>query len=398
MIALVLLIAAGVLHIAFNVTGIFRRGGDLHWVNTGRGISYGTDSGAVFHGAPGPFFYSATREGVRYISSATGEIRLHDNVNLRRPEMRGRGEYAAVAEGERGRAVYVFNPSGRVMTETFDYPVQYFSVNASGFLSVILQMDDGYSVNVFHRNSVYRPMFRSFYNEANHPHIIPVMAEVSDDGRFIVIAYLDYGNRLQSYIHFVHTYSSDAWGTDGIFFGDSFDDELLMAMRLTANNRLVAVTDAQIVVYTRNAGGVVSKTATIPLYNRIDQLAFDEEGRFAIALGNADHVSFNTPPAGTVQIFDANGVLTGTYSAGRNVTHLSMGHGLVIVGTDRTFYAFNLQGEKEWEFIALHGTRDFIFLENGDTLLIAGATRADVWRRQRNRNNGNGDFFGIQGQ
>jgi hypothetical protein len=243
-------------------------------------------------------------------------------------------------------------------------------------------------------------MFRMVFYESTHPNLIPMMAEVSAEGRYIAIGLLDYNNRLQSKIQFVLTYSGDAWGTDGVFFEDTFDDQLILLMRKTKDNRLVVLTDTQIVVYTRT-GSSVSKTATIPLYNRVDQIAFDSEGRFAVALGFVESAFLNAPEAeapGTVLIFDASGTRTGTYPTGRRITHLSMGHGTVIVGTDRNFHSLSLQGALNWEFIALHQVRDFIFLENGETVLIAGANRADIWQRQRNRDGETGDFFGIQGQ
>jgi hypothetical protein len=243
-------------------------------------------------------------------------------------------------------------------------------------------------------------MYRNVFHESGSSGIIPVMTEVSEDGRVIAIGLLDYRSRLQSRVQLSFTYSGDAWGTDGIFFEDIFEDQLLLFMRKTPGNRLVVVTDTQIAVYTRDER-TVTRTATIPLYNRIDQIAFDRDGRFAVALGSVEPAFLNTPEAeapGTVIIFDANGTRTGDYRVTRRVTHLSMGHGMVIVGEDRGFNAVNLQGAQEWEFISLQETRDFIFMENSETVLIAGVSRAEIWQRQRNRDGEAGDFFGIQGQ
>jgi hypothetical protein len=323
-----------------------------------------------------------------------GESRLHYTFNLRQPILHGRGQYAAVSEGERGRVIYVFDPNGRAFTEIFDHSIHTFTINRTGILSVILQLDDGYAIYVFNRMSNGEPLFRRYIRDAG---IIPTLAEISDDGRYIAVGLLDVRNFMTSKLQIGYTYRGDGWGTDGIFFEHNFQDEMIFNIRKTANNRLVAVTDAQIVVYTRDANDAVSITATIPLHNRLVEMAFDEEGRFAVALGSPLLNMPDAEPAGTVNIYDINGTLTGNHRAGRPVTHLSMGHGAVIVGTDRNFHALNQQGAQIWEFIALQDTRDFIFLENSDTVLIAGTTRADVWRRQRTRD-GDADFFGIQGQ
>ncbi|MCL2188372.1 MAG: DUF5711 family protein [Defluviitaleaceae bacterium] len=397
LIAIVLMLAAGVLHIVFNVTDFFGRGADLRWVNTGRGVSYSMDSGPVFHGHEAPFFFMATRDGVRY-ASQLGESRWHTTLNLRRPIMRGRGSYIAVSEGDRGRVIHVFDANGLAFTETFEHPVHTFSINRNGFLSVILQMDDGYTVNIYHRQSAYSPMYRNPFIEADRPGILPVLTEVSDDGRVVVMGLLDIRGRLHSKIQFGYTYRGDGWGTDGIFAEFMLEDQMLLLLRKTGQNRLVAATDTQIIIYTRDANDGIRVTAEIPLHNQLTEMAFDESGRFAIALGTPN---INEPAAsalGTVYIFDANGTRIGTHEAGRRVTHLSMGHGAVIVGTDRNFSAVSVAGAPMWEYIALQDTRDFLFLENSDTVLIAGATRADVWRRQRTRYGEEADFFGIQGQ
>jgi hypothetical protein len=398
LIALVIFITAGVLHIAFNVTGILGRGGELRWNNTRRGVVYTMDAGAVFHGHNSPFFYIATRTGVRYISSVTGESRLHYALNLRRPILSGRGEWAAVSEGERGRVIYVFDSNSRAFTETFNHPIHSFSINRTGFLSVILQLDEGYVLHIFNRMSSGDPIKSRFIHPNTHPGIIPITSEVSDDGLYIAVGLLDVNNRLISKVQLGYTTQNAAWGTDGIFFEQSFPDEMLLALRKTANNRLVVVTDVQIVIYTRDANDLVTETAAIPLHNRLEKLAFDEDGRFAIAFGSPLLNAAVAEPEGTVHIFDANGTRTGSYHTGQRVTHLTMGHNTVIVGLNRNFYALNLQGTQVWEFIALQYTQDIVFLENSDTVLIAGANRADVWRRQRSRDGDDGDFFGIQGQ
>ena len=397
LIALTLIIAAGVLHIALNVTDYFGRGSDLRWVNTRRGVSYTHDASPVFHGFESPFFFIASRDGVRNVTQQ-GENRWHSPLNLRRPIMRGQGQYAAVTEGERGRSVHVFNENGLAFTENFDYPVHTFSVNRTGFLSVILQMDDGYMVKAYHHLSAYRPMFRIILRENDHPGIIPVMTEMSNDGRYIAVGFIDFRNRLQSKVQFLYTYQGDGWGTDGVFAEFILQDQMLLFMRKTENNRLVVATDTQIVVYTRDANDIIHTTALIPLHNQITEMAFDENGRFAVALGTPFLNAPQAEPPGTVLIFSENGTQIGTHNANRRVTHLSMGHDALIVGCERNFVAITLTGDFLWEYVALQDTHDFFFLENNNTVLIAGATRAETWRRQRPRDGEEADFFGILGQ
>jgi len=399
LVGLAVLLLAIVLHIGMNVTGILGRG-DLRWVNTGISVSYPTDASPLFHTNAGASFTMATRDGVRIISQ-NGETIFNQPMILRQPLLVGSGNYVAVAEGDRGRSVHVFNASERIFFEPFDYTLHTFSINRTGFLSVILQMDEGYVVKIFHQNNRDEWLYRRTLHPVDNPGIFPVMVEVSEDGRMVVYGMLDMNNRMVSRLLFNNTYEGDAWGTDGNFAAREFEDEWLLYMRMTTENRLVAVTDAQIIVLTRVVRGVntiINDTASIPLYNHVTAIAFDDMGRFSVALGVP---VLNSPEAyapGTVLIFDANGNRTGTFHGDRPISNLSMGHNAVIIASNRNIHAVSLTGAPLWEFIALQDVRDFIFLEDNNTVLMAGATRADVWRRQRVRDGEAGDFFGIQGQ
>ena len=395
LVGLALFSVAGLVHIAFNVTGLLGAGGDLRWVNTGRGIHYTLDAAPVFHGSGGTFTL-ATRDGVRGLTQV-GETRFHYSMTLRSPIMVGRGEFTAVSEGDRGRVIHVFDANGRIFSENFDHPVHTFSINSTGFMTAILQLDEGYAIQAFHRNERGGPLYNNRIFPHDNPGIIPVAAEKSENGRYMLYGWLDVNNRLVSRVQLAFTYQGDAWGTDRIFFGRDFEDEMLLHLRMTANNRIVIITDRRIEILTRGLGDVIATTAMIPLYNQLTQLAFDNSGRFAVSMGAAFLNAPDAAAVGSVHIFDANGTRLGVYENERVVTHLSMEHGAVIVGSGRNFTAVNLSGTLLWEFIALSDVRDFFFLENSDTVLIGGPARADVWRRVRNRD-GEGDFFGITGQ
>ena len=384
LVAVLIFALAAMAQFTFNLLGV--GGEEMRMVNTGHGVSYAFDANPSFYSNNSRFFYFATRTGMRHVASGGG-TGWQETFALTRPLMVTRGDVAAVGEAERGRAVYVYNSNGYMYSVTFDHPLVGFSVNAAGYLAAITQVDGGFHIHVYNRLRQNDYLFRwSMYHE-QFPMRYPVAAEVSEDGLYIVIAYWNTsGRQLATEIQF-WTISEDGprFGTDGLFAGLDLDDALLR-MRFMANNQLLLITDTQITLHSV-AGNAVSEVWEEPLqlHNRLSRLAFCGNNRFAFVSGAPIRPDGRyADPLGTVNIFDLNGQ-TGRFYLGRNATHLSMGHNSVIVGADRYFHAISARGTSLWHHTVTHDVRDMIFLDNTDTVLIAGANRAYVWRRQRVR-------------
>ena len=398
MIALLFVLVAAVIQIVFYWTG-FGQTRDMRWVNTRQGVSYTPDAGPLFYAHGGRFFYIVTRDGVRYISAENSTTRWHHSLSLTRPLMATRGDRIAVTEEYRGRTIYVFDPNGLYFSVTMAHPVHVFSINPAGFLAVVVQLDGGYAVYVFTQQSTQRPGGRAYIyrRPVLASQVVPVAVEVSEDGRYIALAMLDISHRLHTWIDLGFVNERDAQGTtDGTFASRQLEDQILLAMRFMEGNRLLVVTDTQVVCFARGPGHQVLQDWQHPLHNRLDHIAFDGDNRFVLALGERVLNAADPQPPGTVLMYDISGRRTGSYAMGRRVTHLTAGHGMVIVGAGRSFHAVCEGGVRQWEYIALHDTRDILFLESTSSVLVAGLTRADVWRRQRTRSGEPGDIFGIQ--
>ena len=213
----------------------------------------------------------------------------------------------------------------------------------------------------------------------------PVAAEVSEDSRYLAIAFLNTdGRQVDTSLEFWSLDTQEArFGTDGVFAGKD-RDAAFISMRFMANNQLLLITDRQINLY-GVGGNAVQDVWEVPLNNRMSRLAFYGNNRFAFVSGGPiSPDGRDADPVGTVNIFDLNGQ-TGRFYLGRNATHLSMGHSAVIVGADRYFHAVSARGTSLWYHRVVHDVQDIIFLDNTDTVLIAGTNRAYVWRRQRVR-------------
>ena len=375
MIAAVLLIAAAFgQHIFLDLSGA-GAAHDLRMVHTEAGISYSFDVHADFYSPGARHFFYAARDGVQSISS-DGDLRWQHGFDMSQPVMVGRGDKIAIGEPG-GTRIYVFGSSGYVFSTDLPYAALYYTVNPAGFLSVIMQTDTGYLVQVFHSDPRY-----SFRAPINDPNVFPFTADVSECGTFIAIARLDVSTFMVSHISKSFFSRVDSRGMqDGLFASYSFPDEMVARVRFTGGGSLIAVTDRQIMGFSGN-DNTQGALWSIPFTNQPDVL-YIGENYFAYVTGTP---FINTPEAestGILRIYDFNGNLTGTFDLERRATHLSMAHNTVLVGTDRTFYAINTQGRLLWTYNATQDVIGAIFLDNTDTILLAGGTRAGVLRRMR---------------
>ena len=381
-VGLLLIVLAVVAQYTFDLVGVGAQ--DLRMERTSQYVTYSLDANPSFYSNNSRFFYFVTRTGIRYVPSS-GEARWQETFSLGRPQIATRGDFVAVGE-EGGQTIRVYNTGGLVDTVPLDNPSLGFSVNANGGIAVIMAVDGGYHVHGFNRGESANPFFRLHITHRENPMRFPVAAEVSDDGTYVAVAHLNIYRQMVTEVDFFAGQQA-RFGTEALFGSEDFTGEAFIAMRFMAGGRFLLITDSRISMQ-RIDGNSFREEWMVPLYNRIDRLAFCGDNRFAFVSGAASSPDGrNADPVGTVNIFDING-LTGRFYLGRRATHLSMGHGAVIVGADRYFHAVSARGASLWQHSALFDVRDMIFLENTNTVLIAGVNSAEVWRRQRTRNEG----------
>ena len=369
--------------LALSFVGIrFGRAGEMRIINTEIGFPFNHDDAPSFYSYNSAFFFQVTRTSIRMLGSNETQ-RWQDIFLFSRPIMVARGSIVAVGE-DRGRVIYVYNESGPLFSSTFEHPVLSFSVTETGFLTVILQLDIGIRVQV-HSEHHITPAFL-FRNDIHSPLLHPVSAEISSNGRYVVITFLNMENYIDTLVQFYFTREQDAWATDrGLFSQIPFLNEMPIHTRIMNNNRVLVITDSAIRAYDIDSSHNTPLVWEIGLSNRLDRIEFLQGSHFAIALGERLPGSLNAPLQNTVQVFNMNGVQTTYIEMDRRVSQLHMSHNSVVVGTDRFFIAKTLAGDILWEYTALHDVRDFILLENTNTFLVVGAARAEVWRRQRVR-------------
>ena len=359
---------------------------------TGHIVNYNFDDSPSFHSNNSNLFYTVTRDGIT-LRTSDMMVRMSAAFSFSNPVMVARGDIVAVGERSGGRRVYVFDQDGLLFRRDFDDPVLFFTVTETGILTVVLQTSFGHVFYAFTEQSVIRQDDRQhIFGGQVVDFMTQPIVEMSADGRYAAIAILCAATRLRTTVELRYNNRTVAlqWGTeDGFFASEIFAEQTFVTMRFMADNRLVVVTNNQIVCY-----AIVESAHSITVKNELWRRPLDNYFTHLEFYGNS-HIIYVTGPArvgvvggsssGTVYILDLNGDVVGDFSTGRRVTHLSVGHGAVLVGADRNFHAVDFRSGHIWEHNTLHETRAVIFLDNTDTILVAGANNAGVFERRRTR-------------
>lgn len=391
-----LLVAAGILFLIlvlqFFVPNL-GQGQVTRMESTGHSVSYNFDDSPSFHAGNSNFVHFVTRYGLSYRNSNM-VIRWSESFNFTRPISVARGDIVAVGEERGGRRIYVFNDEGLMYNIEFENAVSFFSVNELGLLSVVVQTTFGHYVRVYSplNGRSQRESDFIFYSRIVGDLLYPILVEVSPSGRYVVIASLDTRTTLQSVVEFRYLTEADAItnrATQGFIAHRQFHRELVTTLQFMEGERLIVGTTSDIICFR-----LVSRMYDVTLVqeewritpeNNIAHIAFYNSRYVAYVTGDRRIGAVDPSPVGTVYVLNLNNDNIGTFSIGRPVTHFSMAHGAMLIGADRNFHARTLRGAHIWEHNVIHEVRDVIFLGNTDTILVAGANRAEVHERRRVR-------------
>ena len=343
------------------------------------GLSYNYDSGASFYSFNSKDFYFCTKDGVKFISSK-GEQLWQDVISLTSPVLYGKCDVIAVGE-PRGRTVYVFNAFGKIMEQKFDAPVQSFSVNKTGYITVILQTASGYRIETYgpgSENAIWQYVLVK-------PDVYPISADTSSDGKITAVSLLDLTpdarHNMTSRILFIYTNKSDALkieSADGIFAGETLPGQIAKVYFM--DDRLLTVSDKMIIAYSIGSKDTVKTDWELKLKNKISQFCLYGEAGFGFIGGEPFPDSEDQPDIGVLEFYNMNGRRTGRFACGE-ADYLSMNWGSAIVGNGRNFSAISSRGVLIWQYKSPKDLNQIIFLDNENTLLTADSTHAVIMRR-----------------
>lgn len=384
LIMVMLLVVAFALFVALELLGngnfINTLAGGSEFVETDISLAYDSNSKASFftYAKKDGFFY-ATKDGISFIDSS-GLESMSRTYNMSNPVMTGEGSVAAVLE-KNGNDVYVYNTDGEMYQVKTPYPILNYSVNAMGYVSVILKKDDNYIINVFNDRGNLQSEGSLVYKNK-----MPIATALSNDGRILAICFLDSSNvEINSYINFYYLNPGEAneyKSQDGLFtFSGDNTDQIIGLIKFMDNNELIAVSDKEISIYQPEKKPV--KKAALPLSNKISAISFNTNC-FAVAYG-APFLNQPSEKEGFVDIYDLGLSKIGEFKASSGVDYLAFGLNSLIIGEGRKFSAVTDKGGLLWEYTALHDVKQLLFLGNTSKILVAGTTEAIVMKMEKQK-------------
>jgi hypothetical protein len=379
--ALLLLLAAAGLIIseATGATRAIRTIADLlnppmHFIEAGH-ISHEVGAAARIHAAEEGFFL-ATRDAMRFHNADGAEIFRHGHA-MGNPTLFGRGGYAALLEHS-GRLFHVYSGQGLLYSIPTGAPITRFSLGPQGFSAVIM---DGSSGSGIYQIEIYDNFGTMIYYGLHvDENILPMLMDISHDGRVLAISYLDINDaQMNSFISFVSIDGSHV-GADYIFAQNRHNPgQIIGAMRFLADGSLAVVSDTRIFVLNGAAATVWEKE----LDNRFTHVDFGDNW-FAVAYGDA---MLNRPgvPPGTVIAYNAFGTELFVHSTPAGaVRHMqAMGSNLVVGWGDGYFAALSAAGQVLWELTLPGNVQDIGMMGNGNNVVSLSPTQTNVLRRVR---------------
>ena len=377
---LLVLAAAGL--IISEATGTTQALADLlnppmHFVEAGY-ITHEVGAVARIHAADGGFFL-ATRDAMRFFNADGAEIFRHGH-GMGNATLFGRGGFAALLE-HGGRLFHVYNAQGRLYSITTDAPIVRFALGVQGF-SVVM-MDGGNGIYYIEIYDNFGTM--TYYGLSVDENILPMLMDISHDGRVLAISYLDINDaEMNSFISFVSIDGSHI-GADYIFAENRHNPgQIIGAMRFLADGSLAVVSDTRIFVLNRAAATLWEKE----LGNRFTHVEFADNW-FAVAYGDGMLNRAGLTP-GTVIVYNAFGTELFAHNVpGGVVRHMQAIGGNLVVGCGNGhFTAFSGTGQVLWELTIPSNVQAIGMMGNPNNVVSLSPTQTNIFRRVRDRNEG----------
>jgi len=347
----------------FSPTDVF-----IQYENARDVFFFATENGDFFH---------ATGTSVRFLSPS-GQVRWETSVDVLNPFVTGNGSYIAIGEVN-GRMLYVFGRNGLLYNRHFETQnILNFSVNRQGYASAVLKSGQSYETVVL--DSSGTEIWRWMYHI---PGIYPITTAISHDSRILANSTLEVSERLESQVFYAFLNRTEAAAhTDTIFMSTIRPGQIIPEVHFLDNRTVILISDSEISGMTFTGGSDIRGEWSETLGNRIDSFTVFDRG-IAIAFGEG-LINQDNEPAGTVNFYNSDGEITGTFFGGDRVTYLSSNGNNIVIGIGRTFFGVTDRGRVLWQFNATSDLSDVFILNNTNTILAVSQTEASVLRRGRN--------------
>jgi len=376
--AALLLILAAVILIITEATGATQTfagffNPPMHFVE-GAYITHEIGSAAQISAADGGFFL-ATRDSVRFHNTEGIEVFRHGHVMVN-PVLFGRGNYAAILE-QNGRVVNVYNSEGLIYSIVTDAPISGFALGVQGFAAIITHSNGVYDYEV--RNSSGA---RVNYGRHADENIVPLLADISHDGRILAISFLDINDaEMNSFISFFPIYSGHVVA-DGILAENRQNPgQIIGAMRFMTDGTLIAISDTRIFA--------LDATAAVrweePLNNRIAHVAFSDSW-LAVAYSEnlLNRVGY---PLHTVVAYNSTGTRLFLHTSPNAVGSLQIQGSNLVIGSGDYFTAFTNNGQELWQLALPANVQSVNIMGSTNNIAVFSPARTEILRRVRYNQN-----------
>lgn len=318
-------------------------------------------------------------DGIKRISQ-NGEEVWNQTYSMNLPKLVVNEPYLAVGE-DGGKKIYVLNDRGLVYEIMTEEPIEYFSVNSKGFLSVIGETKDGHRIKVYDAQGKDLGIDRNtFIEDAGYP----LSAIVSDNGYRMPISYLNPDTKgLKSNLIFLDLGENGILKEDFIEFAIEKENTIFPGMYYLQNDTLVVLGDDRILWIDQN-----NNVKEEMLSNHIKAIPWNIEYRrnlseyLVLALGE-ELPGKQGENSGSIVFYSMDGNKKNVFDAQGDVTYLYGDDNMVIVGVNRTFYGLDTRGKEIFKYTALKDVEEIIPLKNGNKVALISKDSVDLMEIKR---------------
>ncbi len=350
----------------------------MKMANTDIAVTYDFNANAYFYSNNDKGFFFCTKDGVQYLSPKAEQV-WASTYSLANPVFSTKSGFIAVGE-PKGTNVYVFDKNGKYTDIRTDGPVLSFSVNQTGYLSVISQDGDGYKIGVYSQKGGPDPIWLRNHTDMN---VLPISCDVSSDGRIVAVSYLDLNTRISSNIVFSYISNEKLDFPDTVFGAVLEDNRIVGMVKFMENNKLLTISDASVNCYQPRENHSIATLWSIPVGNEIMHFTLNGEKGFAMSLGEKLLNNPNAVEPGVLQFYGLGGEKTGEYRFTGRSSYLYMDYNTAILGEGNKFLAVNTLGGVLWEHNATADVKQLIFVGDKNTVLSVSEMSAEMLKYSR---------------
>lgn len=342
-----------------------------------RDFEYDAGSKADFAVFDENIFY-CTKDGMQYVDSS-GETLWNDTYNMTIPYMIQNKGVVGVCE-HKGRVLLVYNTEGKLYSVQLSEPIVGFSVNGTGFSSVITSLKNEYQLEVY--NSKGEKIFLGKFQLIQG---IPVSTSISEDGNILAVGFLNItGVNVSSRVSFYDISpknTQNAETNDAVFASFNEESSVCGVVSFFSGNLAAVVFDKSLVVLSVNPfeNEKYTENGRVDFKNQIKQIAFDENSNIYAAFGDKLINSGNDAlESGTVVCYNKDCVKKFEINTNRRVTGIYPNGNSVIIGMDRKFQNYTESGGFVWEYNTNQDTKKLLLLDEKELILFVAANKASI--------------------